>query len=136
MTESFAELFEQSLKATKLQPGGVVSGEVVRIENEFVVVDAGLKSEGIIPAEQFKDGRGELTVVDDAYEFLELQNVGDTSLDVGGWSFGNITFIFPIGTVLAPGQVIVLGSSVAPANWTNRYPGVTAFGRFALPPSR
>jgi hypothetical protein len=66
----------------------------------------------------------------DTYEFLELQNAGDTSLEVGGWSFSGITFIFPIGTVLAPGQVIVLGSSLAPANWTNRYSGVTAFGRF------
>jgi small subunit ribosomal protein S1 len=84
MTESFAELFEQSLKATKLQPGGVISGEVVRIENEFVVVDAGLKSEGVIPAEQFKDGRGELTVkvgdrVDVVMEYME-NGRGETQL--------------------------------------------------------
>jgi small subunit ribosomal protein S1 len=56
MSESFAELFEQSLKVSKIQPGGLLMGEVMRIENDFVVIDAGLKSEGIIPAEQFRDG--------------------------------------------------------------------------------
>ena len=50
MSESFAELFEQSLKVSKIQPGGLLMGEVMRIDNDFVVIDAGLKSEGIIPA--------------------------------------------------------------------------------------
>jgi small subunit ribosomal protein S1 len=76
MSESFAELFEQSLKSVKMQPGGVISGEVMRIDNDFVIVDAGLKSEGVIPVEQFKDGRGELTVkvgdhVDVVVEYME-----------------------------------------------------------------
>jgi small subunit ribosomal protein S1 len=62
MSESFAELFEQSLKSVKMQSGGLVLGEVMRVGDDFVVVDAGLKSEGSIPAEQFRDGRGELTV--------------------------------------------------------------------------
>ena len=84
MTESFAELFEQSLKVVKMQSGGVVSGVVMRIDNEFVVVDAGLKSEGIIPAEQFKDARGELTVkvgdrVDVVMEYME-NGRGETQL--------------------------------------------------------
>ena len=77
MSESFAELFEQSLKSVKMQPGGVITGEVVRIDNDFVVVDAGLKSEGVIPAEQFRDGRGELTVqVGDQVEVV-VENMED-----------------------------------------------------------
>ena len=62
MTESFAELFEQSLSKVQWRNGGLVMGEVVRIGPDVVVVNAGLKSEGAIPVEQFKDGRGELTV--------------------------------------------------------------------------
>ncbi len=62
MTESFAELFEQSLNKVQWRNGGLVMGEVVRIGPDVVVVNAGLKSEGAIPAEQFKDGRGEITV--------------------------------------------------------------------------
>ncbi len=84
MSESFAELFEQSLKTTKIQQGGVVAGLVVRIDNEFVIIDAGLKSEGIIPADQFRDGRGELTVkvgdnVDVVLEYMENGH-GETQL--------------------------------------------------------
>ena len=53
MTESFAELFEQSLNATQLNPGSIVTGTVVDITNDSVIVNAGLKSEGIIPKSQF-----------------------------------------------------------------------------------
>jgi hypothetical protein len=66
----------------------------------------------------------------DAYEYLELQNVGTTVLDVGAFSINAINFVFPLSTLLAPGQVIVLGSATSPANWATRYPGATAFGRF------
>lgn len=62
MGESFAELFEQSLKDDFLQPGAIVTGEVVDIDNGFVTVNAGLKSEGIIPIEQFCNDKGELEV--------------------------------------------------------------------------
>jgi small subunit ribosomal protein S1 len=62
MTESFAELFEQSQTLTKLKPGTIVSGIVVEIRNDVVVVNAGLKSEGIVPIEQFQNERGELEV--------------------------------------------------------------------------
>lgn len=63
MTESFAELFEQSQTAlNKLKPGAIVSGVVVEIRNDVVVVNAGLKSEGIVPIEQFKNEAGELEV--------------------------------------------------------------------------
>ncbi len=62
MTESFAELFEQSLNTTQLQPGTIVTGTVVEITNDSVVVNAGLKSEGIIPKSQFIGAMGELEV--------------------------------------------------------------------------
>jgi len=84
MSESFAELFEQSLKTSKIAPGGLIVGEVMRIENDFVIVDAGLKSEGIIPLEQFRDGQGELSVkvgdrIDVVLEYMENGH-GETQL--------------------------------------------------------
>src|SRR3546814_12578634 len=63
MTESFAELFEQSQAAlTNLKPGSIVTGVVVEIRSDVVVVNAGLKSEGIVPIEQFRNEAGELEV--------------------------------------------------------------------------
>ncbi|MGD2117315.1 MAG: 30S ribosomal protein S1 [Chromatiales bacterium] len=62
MTESFAELFEESIANTNFQPGAIVIGTVVEINNDFVVVNAGLKSEGVIPRAQFLDMNGDLEV--------------------------------------------------------------------------
>ncbi|MGN6790343.1 MAG: 30S ribosomal protein S1, partial [Rhodanobacteraceae bacterium] len=62
MTESFAELFEQSQSLAKLKPGAIVSGTVVEIRPDVVVVNAGLKSEGIVPIEQFRNESGDLEV--------------------------------------------------------------------------
>ncbi len=62
MSESFAELFEQSLSVNQLQPGTIITGTVVAITPEVVVVNAGLKSEGIIPRSQFLDVNGKLEV--------------------------------------------------------------------------
>lgn len=62
MTESFAELLEASLSATQLQPGTIVTGTVVDITSDTVIVNAGLKSEGIIPRNQFSDAEGSLEV--------------------------------------------------------------------------
>jgi len=67
----------------------------------------------------------------DAYEYVELQNVGSVAINIGGFSFDGFTFVFPPNATLAPGQTIVLGSDDSPANWDARYTGVTAFGRFA-----
>jgi len=67
MTESFAELFEKSVAKMVMAPGAVVEGEVIDINGDFVTVNVGLKSEAEIPAVQFKDDVGRLTV-----------NVGDT----------------------------------------------------------
>ena len=62
MSESFAELFESSQVAAKMRPGTIVKGRVIEIRPDFVVVNAGLKSEGVIPAEQFRNPKGELEV--------------------------------------------------------------------------
>ena len=62
MTESFAELFEQSLAGQDLKPGAIVTGTIMEIRNDTVVVNAGLKSEGIVPIVQFKNLQGELEI--------------------------------------------------------------------------
>ncbi len=62
MSESFAELFEQSLNDNQMQPGAIVTGVIVAIREESVVVNAGLKSEGIIPIEQFYSESGALEI--------------------------------------------------------------------------
>jgi len=72
----------------------------------------------------------------DAYEFVELRNVSAAAISVGYWSVdglgqNNTGYIFPPNTTLAPGQILVLGSDSNPISWSNRYPGVIAFGRFS-----
>ncbi|MGM0632973.1 MAG: 30S ribosomal protein S1 [Pseudomonadota bacterium] len=62
MTESFAELFEQSLNDVDMTPGSIVIGTVVDIDSDWVTVNAGLKSEGIIPKNQFLDEDGSFTL--------------------------------------------------------------------------
>ena len=62
MAESFTELFEQSLSAIEMVPGSIVTATVEDIDNEVVIVDAGLKSEGVIPRSQFLDDKGEFTL--------------------------------------------------------------------------
>ena len=74
--ESFAQLFEESLKNVETRPGSMVKGKVVDINNGFVIVDTGLKSESAIPQEQFMSPAGELEVqvgdvVDVALESVE-----------------------------------------------------------------
>ncbi|BDA60706.1 30S ribosomal protein S1 [Shewanella xiamenensis] len=84
MTESFADLFEQSLQTLEFRPGSIVRGTVVAIENGMVLVDAGLKSESPIPAEQFKNAQGVLEIavgdeVDVALDSVE-DGFGETQL--------------------------------------------------------
>jgi len=63
MSESFAELFEESLVKTQMRPGSIIPGIVVQIDDDFVIVHAGLKSEGVIPLSQFMNEKGEIEVV-------------------------------------------------------------------------
>ncbi|MCK0512224.1 30S ribosomal protein S1 [Aromatoleum buckelii] len=60
--ESFADLFEESLARQEMRSGEVITAEVVSIDHNFVVVNAGLKSESYVPIEEFRDDRGELEV--------------------------------------------------------------------------
>jgi len=60
--ESFADLFEESLSRQEMRSGEVITAEVVSIDHNFVVVNAGLKSESYVPIEEFRDDRGELEV--------------------------------------------------------------------------
>ncbi|PWK50855.1 30S ribosomal protein S1 [Pleionea mediterranea] len=62
MSENFAELFEQSLQEVEMRPGAIITGTVVAIDSEVVTVNAGLKSEGVIPRDQFTNSAGELEV--------------------------------------------------------------------------
>ncbi|BDX06661.1 30S ribosomal protein S1 [Planctobacterium marinum] len=84
MTESFAQLFEESLKELETRPGAIVRGTVVSIDKDIVLVDAGLKSESAIPAEQFKNAKGDLEIavgdqVDVALDAVE-DGFGETIL--------------------------------------------------------
>ncbi|MFK7964303.1 MAG: 30S ribosomal protein S1 [Burkholderiaceae bacterium] len=62
--ESFAAMFEESLSRQEMRAGEVITAEVIRIDHNFVVVNAGLKSESFIPIEEFHDDRGELDVAE------------------------------------------------------------------------
>ena len=81
---SFAEMFEESQSTQGLKPGELLTGIVTRVDNDFVIVDVGLKSEGPIPAEQFRNAEGEIEVkVGDSVEVcLELveDGMGETRL--------------------------------------------------------
>jgi small subunit ribosomal protein S1 len=62
MTESFAQLFEQSIANQRIRPGMILTGLVVDVGDDMVIVNVGLKSEAVIPLEQFKNERGEIEV--------------------------------------------------------------------------
>ncbi len=84
MAESFAELFEQSQVAQKMRPGTIVKGIIVEIRSDFVVVNAGLKSEGVIPLDQFRNNAGDIDVnvgdeIDVALDAVE-DGYGETRL--------------------------------------------------------
>ena len=78
MSESFADLFEESLQTIEMVPGSIVTGTVVEIDSEWVVVHAGLKSEGIIPKHQFLNEQGEfnLSVGDQVKVAMEVVDDG------------------------------------------------------------
>ena len=84
MSESFAELFEESLQTVDMEPGSIVTGVVIDIDNEWVTVHAGLKSEGVIPLDQFTNANGEcsLSVGDEVQVALETveDGFGETKL--------------------------------------------------------
>ncbi len=84
MTESFAQLLEESQFGTRLRPGAIVTATVVRMTPDMVIVNAGLKSESAIPMEQFLNERGGVEVaigdvIDVALEMME-DGTGETRL--------------------------------------------------------
>ncbi len=84
MTENFSQKYQNNNNKSQFQQGTIVKGTVVAIENGYVLVDAGLKSESAIPAEQFKNAAGELEVqvgsqVDVALDAVE-DGFGETQL--------------------------------------------------------
>lgn len=84
MSESFAALFEESLKRAEMRSGEVITAEVVRIEHSHVVVNAGLKSEAYVPLAEFKNDLGELEVQVGDFVSVAIDSVengfGDTLL--------------------------------------------------------
>ena len=84
MSESFAELFEESLKRSEMRTGEVITAEVIRVEHNHVVVNAGLKSEAYVPIEEFKNDLGEIEVQAGDFVSVAISSVengyGDTIL--------------------------------------------------------
>jgi len=78
MSESFADLFEESLQTIEMAPGSIVTGTVVDIDDDWVVVHAGLKSEGVIPKNQFLNEEGEcaLNIGDQVKVAMEVVDDG------------------------------------------------------------
>ena len=84
MSESFAELFEESFASQQIKPGSIITGKVVAINDDVVIVSAGLKSEAVIPKEQFKNDirDGEISVGDEVEVALDAveDGFGETRL--------------------------------------------------------
>ncbi|GAB2890083.1 30S ribosomal protein S1 [Uliginosibacterium flavum] len=95
--DSFAALFEESLTRQEMRAGEVITAEVVRIDNNFVVVNAGLKSESYIPLEEFRNDRGELEATPGDYVQVAIESLedgyGETRLSrdkakrIASWNF-------------------------------------------------
>ncbi|WP_051082557.1 30S ribosomal protein S1 [Uliginosibacterium gangwonense] len=95
--ESFAALFEESLNRQEMRAGEVITAEVMRIDQNFVVVNAGLKSESYIPLEEFRNDRGELEANPGDYVQVAIESLedgyGETRLSrdkakrIAAWNF-------------------------------------------------
>src|ERR1700676_2490746 len=79
MTESFAELFEQSIASQRIRPGTILNGLIVEVGQDYVIVNVGLKSEAVIPADQFKNEKGEIEVTVGETVEVALDSVEDGS---------------------------------------------------------
>jgi small subunit ribosomal protein S1 len=106
--ESFAALFEESLNRQEMRAGEVITAEVVRIDQNFVVVNAGLKSESYIPLDEFRNDRGELEANPGDYVQVAIESLedgyGETRLSrdkakrIAAWNF--------LDTALAEGTLV------------------------------
>lgn len=77
MNESFAQLFEKSLTKVNIKTGSIISGSVIGIQGDMVLIDSGLKSESYIPIEQFKGTNGQLEVKIGDYVDVALDAIED-----------------------------------------------------------
>ena len=77
MTESFADLFEVSLQTIDMVPGSIITGVIVGIDSDWVTIHAGLKSEGVVPREEFLNEVGELEVAIGDEVKVSLESVED-----------------------------------------------------------
>src|SRR6188768_2105748 len=77
MTESFSELFEQTLAKQRIRPGMILTGRVISVGDDMVVVSVGLKSEAVIPLDQFRNEKGEIEVVAGDEVEVALDSVED-----------------------------------------------------------
>ncbi|MEM1231929.1 MAG: 30S ribosomal protein S1 [Pseudomonadota bacterium] len=77
MSESFADMFEESLSTVEMAPGAIVTGTVVDVDSDWVIVHAGLKSEGVIPKSQFLDENGECTLTVGDLVKVAMETVDD-----------------------------------------------------------
>jgi len=77
IAESFAAMFEESLQRQEMRAGEVITAEVTRIDHNFVVVNAGLKSESYIALEEFKDDKGELEAGVGDYVSVAIESIED-----------------------------------------------------------
>ena len=77
MSESFAELFEESLKSVEMAPGAIVTGVVIDVDKDWVTVHAGLKSEGVISVNEFLDDNGDVNVAVGDEVQVSLETVED-----------------------------------------------------------
>ena len=75
--ESFAAMFEESISKQEMRHGEIITAEVVAIDDNFVTVNAGLKSESLIPAEEFKNDRGGLEVVVGDFVQVAIESIED-----------------------------------------------------------
>ena len=75
--ESFAEMFEESLAQQEMRAGEVITAEVVRVDQNFVVVNAGLKSESYVPIDEFRNDHGELEVKEGDYVQVAIDALED-----------------------------------------------------------
>lgn len=80
MSESFAELFEESFASQQIKPGAIIKGTVVAVNEDVVLISAGLKSEAVIPIEQFQNEKGEADI--------SVGDVFDVALDAVEDGFG------------------------------------------------
>ena len=77
LEDSFAALFEESLKRQEMRQGEVITAEVIRVDHNYVVVNAGLKSESYVPVEEFYNDRGELEVQEGDFVSVAIDSLED-----------------------------------------------------------